>query len=145
MSLKYATKQIAKNSIAMMPYRSNLFAAARRPIAARIFLLLAMLSSAPCTFSLALLIVSRCRCRSCRMLTPSSSVSSSDFFPSRMRSPVLSSRAVDCSMRSRCDDDVGAPMSSSSAPASSCDRAFDELIARAATWLSRFSRWSSDL
>ena len=46
-SLKYATMPIAPNSMRMMPYIITLFAMARRPMAAKILLLLPMLSSAP--------------------------------------------------------------------------------------------------
>jgi hypothetical protein len=48
-------------------------------------------------------------------------------------------------MRSRCDDDVGAPTSSSSAPARSCERLFASFAARDASCDSRLSLASSDL
>ena len=55
-----------------MPAMMSLLVIMRRDMLASTRRAVAMLSSAPCSVSRACVIVCRCLCRSCRMLTPSS-------------------------------------------------------------------------
>ena len=56
----------------MMPSMMSLLVVMRRDMLVRTRRAREMLSSAPCSVSRACEMVCRCRCRSCRMLTPNS-------------------------------------------------------------------------
>mmetsp|Transcript_34054 Transcript_34054/g.73734 ORF Transcript_34054/g.73734 Transcript_34054/m.73734 type:complete len:207 (+) Transcript_34054:1007-1627(+) len=102
----------------MMPNMMALFCKMRLAMTLKIFLLFVMLSSTPWSVSLAWVMVSRCLCKSCKMLTPSSSVSSSVCLLCLMLSPALLMRSVVWRRRSLCaaeDADQWSPTRPSSA------------------------------
>mmetsp|Transcript_31779 Transcript_31779/g.53393 ORF Transcript_31779/g.53393 Transcript_31779/m.53393 type:complete len:206 (+) Transcript_31779:437-1054(+) len=126
-------------SIKMMPTRMSLFWTARRDMVVSTLRARPTESSASCSESRAPTMVSRCRCRSCRMLTPSSSVSSSVCRPAVMRSPVARTRSVVESSASRCAEDEEELPSPSSARESSSTRIASSSVELAACFTSRFS------
>ena len=70
--LAHSTSRMASPSSPPTPYAIALFVVSRRDMVASVRRAVASASSAPCSVSRAWVIVSRWRCRSCRMEVPSS-------------------------------------------------------------------------
>lgn len=87
---------MAAKSNKAIPPMMILFVVTLLDMEARVLLALAILSSAPCKVSLACVIVSRCLCRSCRMLTPSSWYEETENQPSESGSTTINIKSKIC-------------------------------------------------